>query len=61
MKLHYIFLLVSALFLASCNDDDNISVGFEEPATYSFNRNGESTVSFGGQSDRIAMAEELIS
>ncbi|QLG46296.1 DUF4856 domain-containing protein [Costertonia aggregata] len=33
----------------------------ENPATYSFARNGESTVNFGGQTTRIKMGEELIS
>jgi len=33
----------------------------ETPATYSFERNGQSSVSFTGQTQRIAMAEALIS
>lgn len=37
------------------------SPSFEVPDTYTFTRNGESTVSFSGQTERIAMAEEILS
>ncbi len=46
----------------SCSsDDDNPSVDnmVVAPATYSFERNGSSTVSFSGQTTRIEMGEEL--
>ena len=36
-------------------------IGLEVPATYVFERDGNSTVSFGGQTTRILMSEELIS
>ncbi|WP_196885462.1 DUF4856 domain-containing protein [Aureivirga sp. CE67] len=56
---------LSTLFFASCSSDDdnndNPSTGIEVPATYKFTREGSSTVSFGGQTTRIAMAEEIIS
>ncbi len=56
-----IFFLGS-LFLISCSSDDDGTPTdqIEEPATYTFLRNGESTVSFGGQTTRIAMSEEII-
>ena len=61
--------LVLALVLASCSSDDDNNNGnnnnnnqnVDAPATYLFTRNGENTVSYSGQSQRIAMAEELIS
>ncbi len=51
-----LLLLGVAFTLGSCGDnesEDNV------PATYEFLRNGESTVSFSGQTTRILMAEEL--
>ena len=36
------------------------SSGIENPATYNFERNNESSVSFSGQTTRILMAEEII-
>ncbi|MFT5018181.1 MAG: hypothetical protein ACI9G6_002965, partial [Limisphaerales bacterium] len=53
-----LFLLFSA---AACEDDDNMTPIIDVPSTYSFIRDGASSVSFSGQSDRIAMAEETIS
>lgn len=58
------FLLLSLLatFLFSCDITDNDSddtADLEVPATYEFTRNGESTVSFSGQTTRIKMADEL--
>ncbi|MEQ9300486.1 MAG: DUF4856 domain-containing protein [Cyclobacteriaceae bacterium] len=54
-------LLGSCLFLASCGDDDNDTPSITTPVSYSFERNGASTVDFSGQMTRILMAEELIS
>jgi hypothetical protein len=48
--------------LTACQDDDDIAPpALEVPTSYSFERNGTSTVSFSGQSTRIAMAGELSS
>lgn len=44
--------------MISC--DSNNDTKIETPATYEFTRNGESTVSFSGQTTRILMAEELV-
>lgn len=60
-------LLLPALFtlllLPGCMDDDDFVVDpvaeLNVPDTYTFTRDGASTVSFSGQSERIAMAEEL--
>ena len=54
----FVFLLIG---LASCGDDDTNQTTVTAPAEYQFDRNGASTVSFGGQTTRILMAEELIS
>ncbi|MAS67826.1 MAG: DUF4856 domain-containing protein [Flavobacteriaceae bacterium] len=47
----------------SCNDDDNTSVSVPEPwaapETYTFERNGVSTISFGGQTTRLSQTNEL--
>lgn len=47
--------------LSSCGEDDGGTISINEPETYVFERDGSSTVSFSGQTDRIAMAEEIIS
>lgn len=71
MKNHlkFAFILTTAVFF-SCEDDETVvdtvnptesEVTLVTPATYSFERDGESTVSFSGQTTRIQMAEELVS
>ncbi|TXF89799.1 DUF4856 domain-containing protein [Neolewinella aurantiaca] len=58
----YLFAGLFLLFFAtSCEDDDDITPSLDVPTTYAFSRDGASTVSFSGQSERIAMAEELVS
>lgn len=59
MPIRYFIVLcvTSSLFLASCGDDSDTEV--VAPETYTFLRNGSSTVSFSGQTTRILMAEEL--
>ncbi len=56
---------VASLFLTSCSsDDDNNGDGgivIDNPTSYVFERNGESSVSFGGQTTRISMGEEFVS
>ena len=66
MKKIALSLFVIGSILTSCSsDDDNNTEGTENnvvvPATYEFTREGNSTVSFGGQTTRIQMSEELIS
>ncbi|MDF1695448.1 MAG: DUF4856 domain-containing protein [Saprospiraceae bacterium] len=57
---YYFFIFVVCLIgLVSCGDES--SSDFEIPETYTFLRDGNSTVSFSGQTTRIRMAEELIS
>ena len=56
-------LLLFAVFLSitfiSCSTDSNNDPTIDEPATYEFTRNGESTVSFTGQTTRLQMGAEL--
>ncbi len=52
-------LVISSLFASCSKNDDNNDNQVTAPATYAFTRNGESTVSFSGQTTRIAMATEL--
>ena len=49
------------IFLFACEDDTEevVEVVVTPPATYAFERNGQSTVSFSGQSARLEMAAEL--
>ncbi|WP_435577782.1 DUF4856 domain-containing protein [Gilvibacter sp.] len=61
-----LFLAATLLFV-SCSDDDNTDpipdnggVDIEAPLTYNFERNGETTVSFSGQTTRIRMGEEVV-
>lgn len=53
-------IAVSALAFTSCSSDDEPVNSVKAPATYKFERNNESTVSFSGQTTRIKMATELI-
>lgn len=45
--------------LSSCGSDEPVQV--EVPSTYAFERDGSSTVSYTGQTQRLDMMEELIS
>lgn len=58
-KSHLLLFLISFSFIA-CEKDDPVTPQIDNPATYAFERNGASTVSFSGQTDRILMATELI-
>ncbi|WP_248723453.1 DUF4856 domain-containing protein [Seonamhaeicola sp. ML3] len=54
-------LILGSLFVSCSNDDDNVGGNqVVAPATYSFTRDGASTVSFSGQTTRIEMGQELI-
>lgn len=58
---------LATLGLTSCSSDDDGTVTppptntVTAPDTYVFTRNGNTTVSFGGQTTRIQMAEEIVS
>jgi hypothetical protein len=63
MKKVLLSALAIGMLFTSCSSDDDNNGGNQvtAPATYSFERNGESSVSYGGQTTRIEMGEELIS
>lgn len=56
--LSILLLLSTCLVYTGCDDDDGPSI--MEPTTYSFERDGQTTISFSGQTARIEMGEELI-
>ncbi len=49
------------LLVLSCSKEDKDDNAVVPPATYEFTRDGESTVSFGGQTARLKMAAEIYS
>jgi hypothetical protein len=60
---------ISIAFFASCSDDGTIVdpvdpidpvVELVNPVSYDFTRNGASTISFSGQTERIGMATEMV-
>ncbi|MBU3025463.1 DUF4856 domain-containing protein [Zobellia galactanivorans] len=64
-KALFTLALSSAIVLTSCSSDDDASgmdetITIDNPVSYSFERDGESTVSFSGQTTRIKMAHELL-
>lgn len=64
MKKLFFYITISSLFFMSCDKDDDPIVDPEPtvaPATYTFLRDGVTTVSYSGQSTRIAMGQEFIS
>lgn len=58
-KLLQFAVLVSLTFV-SCVNDSNDDPTIDEPATYEFTRDGQSTVSFTGQTTRLQMGVELL-
>ncbi|WP_298423518.1 DUF4856 domain-containing protein [uncultured Kordia sp.] len=58
-------LAISNIVFVSCSSDDDAPAPVDPqvvaPATYAFSRDGNSTVSYSGQTTRIEMGEELIS
>lgn len=53
------FLPLFLVCIFSCSDDGTDTPSILAPETYTFNRNGENTVRFSGQTTRILMATEL--
>ena len=64
MKKLSLILTITSLFFMSC-DPDNDSIDTPDPtvapSTYNFTRNGTTTVSYSGQTTRIAMGQEFVS
>ncbi|WP_405566374.1 DUF4856 domain-containing protein [Polaribacter sp. Asnod6-C07] len=61
MKKVILSLALVSTLLFSCNNNENETTMTEAPATYTFERNGESTVDFNGQTTRIQMGNEFVS
>jgi hypothetical protein len=66
MKKLLLLLTISSLLFVSCDpNEDNDPIDTPEPtlapATYNFARDGATTVSYSGQSTRIAMGQEFVS
>ncbi len=64
MKKLFFFLTITSLIFMSCDPDSTNDPGpapTVAPATYSFLRDGVTTVSYSGQSTRIAMGQEFVS
>ncbi|MEQ8524895.1 DUF4856 domain-containing protein [Gracilimonas sp.] len=57
LKSFLTLFLISAI-LVSCDTNDGTKI--EVPSSYEFTRNGETTVSFSGQTTRIQMGHELL-
>jgi len=63
MKKIIVILICLMISMTACtrnNDDDDMMVAVSTPETYSFSRDGNSSVSFSGQTTRIQMANEII-
>jgi len=58
-KPQYLLILCLSFLFVACDEKEPISL-VEAPENYVFERNGESTVSFEGQTTRISMATELV-
>ncbi|MFY0607510.1 MAG: DUF4856 domain-containing protein [Cyclobacteriaceae bacterium] len=58
-SLFRIAIVMIAFVGISCQESDDVTKGMEVPETYEFMRNGESSVSYQGQTDRMNMLEEL--
>lgn len=52
-------LFLGIIFIACDDSTDPVSITVTPPATYAFDRDGTTTVSYGGQSSRLEMAGEL--
>jgi len=61
MKKSFLYLFFAAFLFTACSDDDENNIpSVEAPTTYTFERDGNSTVSFSGQTTRIEMGHELL-
>ena len=64
MKKLFFSAILGGLTLASCSSDDDVTpenTELEIPATYNFEREGVSTVSYSGQTTRLQMTSEILS
>lgn len=59
-KLTLIAFLAGTTFFMSCSNDDDNTTTVNAPETYTFTREGATSVSYSGQTTRIQMGEEFI-
>lgn len=59
LKLLTPFLFLSSVFLMSCDSDDDGGPSLQVPDTYEFTRDGQSSVFYGGQIDRLNQTSEI--
>ena len=55
-------IIFTALFISSCSDNsssDDANPAYTVPVTYTFDRNGTSSVSYVGPADRLMMLDEM--
>ncbi|MBW2507182.1 MAG: DUF4856 domain-containing protein [Deltaproteobacteria bacterium] len=57
---HVLFFFVASSICVACGDDGNGGGGTAAPATYTFEREGESTVAYLGQSTRQVLIEDVV-
>jgi len=55
-----VLTIVASFILFSCENDDSNTTNVTAPSTYTFERNGTTTVDYNGQTTRIEMGEELV-
>ena len=62
MKKTLLLLAITSFAFISCNNDDDETTPSTTvaPTTYTFERNGTTSISFSGQTTRIQMSEEII-
>ena len=58
-KLFYLSLLISFGFFTGCDKDDEDIINVTAPSTYTFERDGLSSVSYSGQTCRLQMATDI--
>ena len=51
---------VTVLDTITVTDTDTVLIGFAVPETYLFTRDGDTTVSYSGQTTRLKMAKEMV-
>ncbi|SKB63009.1 protein of unknown function [Salegentibacter holothuriorum] len=64
MKKLFFSAILGGLTLASCTSDDDVTPDnpeLEIPVTYNFERDGNSTISYSGQTTRLQMTSEILS